>query len=74
MISLTGTYADECNGALPDRVLKYACRCFIAAAKPNRKPIYIDGVGTVIEVSDGDALVPLGDGTWFALYTEDGEA
>lgn len=74
MITLNGEYADKCNGPLPDRVLKFACRVFIAEHKANRKPVYINGVGMVVEVSDGDALVSLGQGTWFALYTEDGQA
>lgn len=26
MIALKGTYADHCNGKLPDRTLQYVCR------------------------------------------------
>lgn len=64
MITLRGTYADDCNGPLPDRILQYVCRAF------EYKGVYYNGIGEVLEVKDDDVLLVCGKGTWFALYKE----
>jgi hypothetical protein len=66
MIALRGTYADECNGPLPDEELRYHCRVF-----PQRQLggiLWVNGVGEIVMVQDGDVLKVCGDGTWFAHY------
>ena len=55
-VKLTGTYADD------SRVLKYVCRAFYYDG------VYFNGINEELEIKDGDALVPYGNGTWFALY------
>lgn len=67
MITLRGTYADYCNGPLPDRMLQYVCRVFLYDG------VYYNGIGEVIDVKDGDVLLVCGKGTWFALYKENRE-
>jgi len=62
MITLEGTYADGCNGPIPDASLRYVCRVFLSSDG------FFDGVGNPVEVNDGDVLMLLGRGTWFALY------
>lgn len=64
MITLRGTYADECNGILPDRTLKYVCRVI------RYKDCYYDGIGEKVNVKDEDVLLVCGGGTWFALYRD----
>lgn len=72
MITLTGTYADECNGPLPDVTLKYACRIHAACYGEDRHLEWVNSVGEKVSVMDGDALKVCGGGTWFAHYTPDG--
>lgn len=62
MITLTGTYADECNGPLADRTLQYVCRVLTYKGR------YYDGVGTELQIEHGDVLLACSD--WFALFRE----
>jgi len=62
MIKLRGTYADDCNGPLPEKELHYVCRVL------SYKGVYYNGVGQHLEIKDGDVLLMCGHGTWFALY------
>lgn len=68
MIALKGTYADHCNGKLPDRTLQYVCSIKLY------KETYYNMVGEPVEVKDGDVLLICGKGTWFALYRENARA
>lgn len=62
MITLRGTYADSCNGPLPDTELQYVCRI------KRYKDTYYNMVGEPMELKDHDVLKLCGNGTWFALY------
>lgn len=67
MITLRGTYADECNGPLPDEELTYNCRV-MPAYRQGEGLIYVNGIGSLVNVQDGDVLKVCGGGTWFAHY------
>lgn len=62
-MKVTGTYTD-------DRTLEYVCRVFDVTVEPFTKPEYVNGIDEPVTVSDGDVLVPYGNGSWFALYQE----
>lgn len=62
MITLKGTYADHCNGPLPDETLEYVCRLI------RYKDTFYTPVNEPVELKDGDVLKVCGKGTWFALY------
>lgn len=66
MITLHGTYADECNGQLLDKKLEYVCRVFSFGDRRNIK--WYDAVGNIVDINDGDVLLQCGNGTWFALF------
>lgn len=57
MITLKGTYTEEMAGEL-----QYVCWVF------PYKGIFYNGIGELLEIKDGDVLMMLGQGTWFALY------
>ena len=60
---VTGTYAKN-------RHMEYVCRVFDVSIESFAKAEYVNGIGEPVSVSDGDVLVPYGDGTWFALYQD----
>lgn len=63
MITLHGTYTDD------DRLagdFEYVCRAIPYGGK------YYNAVGEELEIRDGDVLMMLGNGTWFALYRSAG--
>jgi hypothetical protein len=70
MITLRGTYADHCNGVLPDTELKYAGR--VMPYGHGRDIQYVNGGGQEVGVVDGDVLKICGRSSWFAHYTPDG--
>ncbi len=70
MITLTGTYADDCNGPLPDVTLKYAGRLFAYGSGRHIK--YFTPIDQEVKLKDGDVLKVCGAGTWFAHYTLEG--
>lgn len=68
MITLRGTYADECNGVLPDRELQFICRVIPAICNEKRKIIWVNGIGEEIIINDEDILQQFCEGGWYALY------
>lgn len=66
MITLRGTYADECNGTLPDRELTYSGR--VLQYGHGREIKWFNGINEPVEVEDGDVLLQCGQGSWFAHY------
>ena len=58
MITLKGIYTDEELAG----ELEYVCR-----AMPYKGKFY-NGICEPLEVKDGDVLMMLGQGTWYALY------
>ncbi len=56
MITLRGTYADECDGSLPDRELQFVCRVMPAICTQTRKIVWVNGVGEEIIIQDEDVL------------------
>ena len=63
MITLTGTYTDD-EGLAGE--LEYVCRAIRYGDE------FFDGIGQRLEICDGDVLMMLGKGTWFALYRKKG--
>ena len=57
-MKLEGTYTEE------NLTLNYVCRVIPYKGK------YYDGIGGKVEIKDGDVLMMLGKGTWFALYRQ----
>ena len=68
MITLRGTYADECNGPLKDRELRYLCRVFQYGH--GREIEWRNAIGEPVDIPDGSVLLQCGAGTWFALYID----
>lgn len=58
MITLKGTYTDEQFAG----ELEYVCRALPYGGK------LFNGVGEELFIQDGDVLMQLGMGTWYALY------
>ena len=61
-MNITGTYAEK------EDELEYVCRVFSYGHGRDIK--WVNGVDEPIEIKDGDVLMMLGKGTWFALYRE----
>ena len=63
MITLKGAYTDE-EGLAGE--LEYVCRAIPYEGK------FYNGIGEPLSIRDGDVLMMLGQGTWYALYRRGG--
>lgn len=58
-MNIIGNYATEDD-------LEYVCRVFLYGHGRDIK--WVNGIDEPVEIRDGDVLMMLGKGTWFALY------
>lgn len=59
MITLEGAYTNEHEGNL-----QYICRAILY------RDTFYNPVNQVLDIKDGDVLMMLGKGTWYALYSK----